>query len=72
MFVLIEMRNGSPRNDATHTMTNHINDNIFLLVFLHVVADKILNLVCCLLTHLSDIALCIVLIGLGDEEIGIG
>ena len=65
------MRNGGPCNDATHAMADHIDDNIFLLVFLHIVSNEILNLICCLLSHLSDITLSIVLICFGNKKISI-
>lgn len=62
MLVLFEMREGSPRYDATHAMPNEINDNILLFIFLHVVTDVVFYFLCNLLAHYSDITFGIVLV----------
>lgn len=72
MFIFFEMSGCSSGDDAAHAMSNHIDDNILLLVFLHVVADETLNFLCCLLPHLSNVSFCIVLVGFGNEEVCIG
>lgn len=59
----------SPRDDATHAVSDKIDDNILLLVFLHIVTDIVFNFFCYLLAHDSDVSLGVVLVWLGDEEI---
>lgn len=66
------MGNRSPCNDSSHTMSNHIDDYVLLLVLLHVIPNKSLNLFCSLLPHAPDVPFGIVLIGFGDEKICIG
>lgn len=72
MPVLFEMGQSRPSNDAAHTMANEIDDDIFLLVLLHIIADVTLYFIGYLFAHGSDIAFSVVLVRFGDEEIGVG
>lgn len=69
---LKEIWKGSPRNNASHTMANKVDDNVLLFLLIHMVFDISLNLFCEVIAHLFDVAVSVVLIGPRNQVLGIG